>query len=219
MGVSLLLSAKHVIDLLAPNGRLLVPRGFDRSLIFETREGLIEPIGVGWLTADAGYGREPRFDIAVMPIAGRPGYTNDVRPLSLDRIARPDAFQPKALFAIAGYPSSPTVTDLDYDARRFRHARFATLAQYTAPAVHAEGLHRLACHTEQVGGPNGLSGSPVLRITFDDNDAVSWGLAGMVIWGGTAELTFIDALHVARLLGATGAKFGWPPGVYEAEPA
>lgn len=215
-GVSLLVATLHEVNGAPPEG-IRVPLGFGGAgrMSFDTGDGLATPRGLVWLRPDSDdddLRDVPHFDLAAMFFDEPPRYTNDILPLNLERIAGPVAFKRDALFAIAGYPRSSALMKLDYDRGKLERGRFATFGRYVGAAPWS-GCHSLAIDTSEIGGPDGLSGAPILRVQYDDDFNVEWAMAGVAVMGGPSVLHFIDVKHLVRLFGATAKRLGWPPNV------
>jgi len=128
--------------------------------------------------------------VAVLVPAGEPEFDPaQVVPLELDIIANLAKVRRKALFAIRGYPRG---SGIDYESGIIARDSLAALGFYEGPAPW-RACHTLSLSTENLGGPDGLSGSPVVRALRNPDGTWVPALAGMVQRGGPSKVHFVDA--------------------------
>jgi hypothetical protein len=184
------LTAAHVIK--EPTEAILeIPLGFgaDRTTCKISR--VLSPILAGTAGEDA-------CDLAIMIPVEEPRIVEGQSfALDISEVADMRVVRPHALFAYAGYPlGRPDRNAVDYDIQRIDFEIFHGLGTYVGASPSMAGCHTLKIETEPPGGPNGLSGSPVLRVVHSRGTDWRAGLAGLVIRGGRGLLQFIDAAHI-----------------------
>jgi hypothetical protein len=209
-GRVVLVTARHVIQGNPPHC-IAAPLGFDREVSFKRRHGLFIPSQILYpAPADADDSDLDRFDLAVLLPATEPEFGPEVVALEIETIARMSKVPKKCLFAVAGYPRTDVAMSVDYENRQLQRNRYATPGTYIGPLSSSQGCHTIEVDCSDIGGADGLSGSPVLRMAFDAHHNVSHGLAGIVIRGGDTRLHFIDVKYVLsalrEVLGPPGAS-------------
>jgi hypothetical protein len=187
------LTAAHVVRV-TDGTRIQIPLGFGASRsLCEIREVVFPVPSVERY--------ESACDVAAMLPVSQPLFIDgQTEPIDLLKVARVEAARPNSLFAIAGYPRSlPANNLIDYDLRTVSFSLYHGLGTYAGP-FQFDGCHTLDVSTVEVGGPQGLSGSPVFRCLLNDDGSWSAAFAGMVIMGSPSKIHFVDVAWLARFL-------------------
>lgn len=141
-------------------------------------------------------------DVALIAVAQHPSLapSSDFRPLRLDWDPSATGMRVGRGLAVAGYPAGhPTGNTVD-ESRSASLNLFHAAGVYDGPAVSMIGLHRIVVDTSAVGGPNWLSGAPVLAWRVRGDQTHEIGLAGLVVRGNKGFLHFVGAEFLLALV-------------------
>jgi|GEM_PF-1874715 len=187
------LTASHCVKEAQPKD-LGIPISFNRRM--ETWP--ISQIGRPAILTGSEYGTG--LDVAILVPAIEPSFEiGQASPLDLKIFANMDNVPPSALFAVRGYL---TGEGIDYASGEIKRDSLALLATYDGWLDGFPGCHTLRLATPQFGGVDGLSGSPVMRITRAADGSWSPGLAGMVVMGGPSKIHIVDVRTLIGVLSA-----------------
>jgi hypothetical protein len=204
-GVVALMSAEHVVRD-APERGICIPTFTTSALTFETGEGLLKAAGVAWLPV-MDQDDTDQFDLALLPLKEKS--PRGVYPLELSRIANLRTATAETLFAMAGYARSDQMLQFDYEGGALNWNPSFHLGTYAGAAPDRKHCHLINLNTEWIGGPDGLSGSPVLRVDFA-RGRVRCALAGVAVRANLKQLLFVDVRRVVGLVLMTEKELGWP---------
>src|SRR5205823_11082355 len=113
------------------------------------------------------------------------------RPIAIETIANVATMKEHQLYAVAGYPRNhPGGNAVDYDRKAIDFRLFHGIGLYEGKAPLL-GCHTIKVTTAAVGGADGLSGGPVLRIVLDRKKKASCALAGVIIRGNAERIHFV----------------------------
>lgn len=148
-------------------------------------------------------------DVAVMvPLTQPRGGPPYFRPISIETIANVATMRAPQLYVVAGYPRNhPDGNAVDYERMVIDFRLFHAIGTYERKSTAMPGCHTLKVSTEPVGGAQGLSGGPVLRVVIDKGGTASCALAGMVIRGNAEVVHFIGVDYLATMLRKEQAAF------------
>ena len=138
------------------------------------------------------------LDVAIMIPGVEPAFeAGEAQPIDLEFVAQMVDVPTKALFAVRGYPKG---SGIDYDQFEIARDSFALLGGYDGPMRGFPGCHSLRASSAMVGGPDGLSGSPVARVLRRQDGSWAAALAGMVVMGGPERLHFVEVGTIMGVL-------------------
>lgn len=141
---------------------------------------------------------EDACDFAVMVPSSQPQTASPYfSPISIVEVADVDRMRSDQIYVVAGYPRHhPKGNSVDYERNVMEFQSFRAIGTYES-ASFLPGCHTLKLDTRAVGGAQGLSGSPVFRVT---NDGKKCGLAGLVIRGNDQIVHFIGVNFIVEML-------------------
>lgn len=188
---SVFVTAAHVVRGIEATS-LEVPLGFRPNRVVSQIEQMLVP---EWSVPE----HETACDFAILIPNQRPQFIDgQSEPLDAKMLASVKGAPIGALFAVCGYPQAGDANSVDYETSSASFTLHHELGTYRGGSSFI-GCHELEIDTAKLGGPNGLSGSPVLRVLSDGEGGWTSGFSGIVTNGGPNIVHFLD---VACMLAA-----------------
>jgi hypothetical protein len=201
-GFTCFLTAKHVlqgVDSMADELTILVPLEFRRGQVNCAKIKSIfssEPTEEQYREAS---------DVAVMVPTTEPQFIDGAsRAIELDRVVDLQSSPIGQIMVVAGYPIEDPGNYIDYETKQINFKLFHAVGTYGGKAPEfGPGCHKMQVSTKDVGGPQGMSGSPVLGLVEKDS-RLSVSFAGLVIRGDEKLVVFIEAAYLVKVLHTDG---------------